>query len=71
MELQVSKGPERIAVPDLSGMSDRGAQSALEALGLKARGVQPPLFGGDRVSRQDPSPGTRVRRGTTVTYLLT
>ncbi|MXI17192.1 PASTA domain-containing protein, partial [Escherichia coli] len=66
--LQVSRGPERIAVPDLRDKTDAGAKAALAAAGLEGRGVRPPLFGGDRVSRQDPAPGTRVRRGTTVTY---
>ncbi|MCW2777104.1 MAG: serine/threonine protein kinase [Frankiales bacterium] len=69
--LQVSKGPERIVVPDLSGLTDAQAKARLEGLGLKGRGVTPPFFGGDTVSRQDPSPGSRVKRGSTVSYLLT
>ncbi len=69
--LQVSKGPERIAVPDLSGMTDAQAKAALTALGLKGDGVKPLFFGGDRVSQQSPSPGSRVKRGSTVRYLLT
>jgi serine/threonine-protein kinase len=71
VSLQVSRGPERITVPDLSGLSDAQARARLEGLGLGARGVRPPLFGGDTVSRQDPSAGERVKRGRTVTYLLT
>ena len=35
VELQVSKGPERIVVPDVEGQARADAEAALEALGLE------------------------------------
>ncbi|MCU1691546.1 MAG: protein kinase [Frankiales bacterium] len=67
--LQVSKGPERILVPDLGGLSDEAAKAALAAVGLKARSLRPFGFG-DSVSQQSPGGGSKVKRGSTVSYVL-
>lgn len=65
--LTVSKGPEKVAVPKVTDSSTAQARSALEAAGLKVKVNR--FFGGllDTVRGQDPSPGTQVPKGTTVT----
>jgi len=67
--LHVSKGPERISVPDLTGLSLDDAQSALDAAGLQLGTVD--HWRKDRVVKaQDPSPGDKVKRGTSVDLLF-
>jgi serine/threonine-protein kinase len=73
--LQVSKGPELVAVPELFGMTRKEARDALESLGLKAEfdgGGFGGLFGGGggQVTSQDPPPGTQVPEGSTVRMQL-
>lgn len=67
--LEVSKGPDLVAVPELRGMTRQGAQAALKAAGLKGRAFDIPNGSGTVVG-QDPAPGTMVRRGSTVTYYV-
>ncbi len=69
VRLVVSSGPEMVVVPDLAGLDQAQADAALAGRGLVGAGVQP-LFGDGRAAEQSPAPGTQVRRGTTVTYLL-
>ncbi|MEO8750776.1 MAG: Stk1 family PASTA domain-containing Ser/Thr kinase [Allobranchiibius sp.] len=65
--LTVSKGPELITVPDVTGKPTAKAKSALEALGLTVKVRR--YFGGlfDTVRATDPSAGTKVRKGSSVT----
>jgi len=68
LTLVVSKGPNTVRVPDVRGMSVEDATGALRFEGLEADIVnyEPKA----KVKRQDPSPKTSVRRGTTVTLFL-
>jgi serine/threonine-protein kinase len=64
----VSRGPDVVEVPDVRGMPVEVAVFELERAGLQADvvGYRPLRV----VKRQDPSPGTTVRRGETVTLFL-
>ena len=65
--ITVSKGPDVVIVPDLRGKKVEDAQRELAALGLQSK-VDRPFPGGPGVVRQtDPSAGTKVKRGSTVT----
>jgi len=67
VDLVVSKGPPPVVVPNLIDMNRAKAVDTLQALGLKVRvleGAATPL---DRVYSQDPSPGTKIPKGSTVT----
>ncbi|HVM53221.1 MAG TPA: PASTA domain-containing protein [Acidimicrobiales bacterium] len=65
--LVVSRGPDLVAVPDVVGMTYSDAYDRLEAAGFK---VAPPKGSGNRVVKTDPEPGTRIKRGSTVTVHL-
>lgn len=69
----LSKGPERFAVPDLSGMSQDEATSALGAQQL-APGVVSQEFDEEvakgQVVSSSPAPGTELRRDATVDLVL-
>ena len=69
VELVVSKGPELVEVPGLTGASADEATSQLEALGLEVEEVK---FFGDSatVVRQSPGGGDLVEPGSTVTLYL-
>jgi len=67
--LDVSKGPQLIAVPDVGGQSRAQAEAALTGAGLKVD-VKAADGGGGAVRFQDPAPGARVRKGTTVTVFV-
>ena len=65
VELRVSKGPERIPVPNVFGLELDAACTELQDLGLKCdpdSSYRP----GATVSGMDPQPGAKVARGTTV-----
>ncbi|GIG27412.1 serine/threonine protein kinase [Cellulomonas marina] len=66
----VSKGPELVEVPDLTGRQYDDAAAALEALGLRAdrTNVLGGIFG--TVRSQSVDPGDQVRKGTTVTLTV-
>lgn len=72
----VSKGPEPVSVPNLSGMSQGQAQSALNALGLtlvvSADTVPVPLNSGlvGNVAEQSPGQGQEVEVGSQVVVKL-
>ncbi|MEX2290688.1 MAG: Stk1 family PASTA domain-containing Ser/Thr kinase [Mycobacteriales bacterium] len=66
--LQVSKGPELITVPDVIGKKRKDAQQQLEALGLKVQVRAIP--GPGTVRSTDPEPGSKVRKGSTVTLYV-
>jgi serine/threonine-protein kinase len=66
--IQVSMGVPQVTVPDVTGKSRAEATAALQKLGLKVD-VQT-FVTGDRVWRQNPSAGSVVDQGSTVTLLL-
>jgi len=69
----VSRGSERVVVPDLQQKSLTTATQLLEAEGLVRGGVseQPSTdFAPGTVIRQTPGPGTRVQRGTSVSVVV-
>jgi serine/threonine-protein kinase len=64
VRVAVSKGPDLVTVPEVTGATVAEARAALEAAGLVAE-----IFPADaegRVITTDPGPGTQVRRGSTV-----
>ena len=66
VKVYVSKGPKTVAVPNLGGMTEDEAKAAIENAGLTV-GTR---AGKGRVVAQNPSPGTKVERGTPVDFLL-
>ena len=69
--LNVSKGPELFAVPNLDGLREDEARAKVEALGLKLNASRNPFAGNRaRVQYQSPAAGTKVKRGTSVTVFL-
>ncbi|MBE6475122.1 MAG: Stk1 family PASTA domain-containing Ser/Thr kinase [Actinomyces succiniciruminis] len=67
VDVVVSKGPEKVSVPDVVGMSEREAVTALEDAGLdpQVSRVMGGLF--DTVHSTDPSAGQSVEKGSQVT----
>jgi serine/threonine-protein kinase len=68
LTVQVSQGLPQVAVPDVTGMSEREAVAALASAGL-AHSTST-FITGDRVYRQSPSAGTVVDVRTEVSLLL-
>lgn len=68
--LTVSKGPEMVTVPDVTSKSEAEARSALESAGLTVdvNRVLGGLFGTARTT--EPTAGTSVRKGSTVTLYV-
>ena len=68
MQLQVSKGPERIVVPELEGQKRADAEAALKALGFKVavRAIPGPGI----VRSTQPRAGEPVKKGSTVTLFV-
>lgn len=68
--LQVSKGPETVAMPNLTGKQYAEAAAALEAIGLKAerRNILGGLFG--TVRDQSVPADQQVAKGTTITLTV-
>ncbi|WP_106275967.1 Stk1 family PASTA domain-containing Ser/Thr kinase [Geodermatophilus tzadiensis] len=66
--IQVSIGLPQVAVPDVTGMSEREAVAALDAAGLTH--TTSTFITGDRVYRQNPAAGTVVDVRTEVSLLL-
>jgi eukaryotic-like serine/threonine-protein kinase len=69
VQIVVSLGPQRFAMPDVVGMNEGPARSRLNGLGLEVRVVQLPA-GGNRVVGQDPPPGETVEAGEEVTIYV-
>ncbi|MFE9421855.1 Stk1 family PASTA domain-containing Ser/Thr kinase [Kitasatospora sp. NPDC006697] len=65
--LTLSKGPQPVAVPSVTGMSEGDATKALTAAGFKVRSTGLNFFGLSNVSDQSPSAGTMAPKGSTVT----
>ena len=73
INLSVSQGTEQVTVPDLSGMTASEARQALTKLGLQYQAgdaVYSDSVAENQVAQQDPAAGTKVAKGTTVTYNL-
>ena len=67
VDLTVSKGPEKVTVPDVTGKSQDEAKKALEDAGLKVE-VNKRLGGPfGTVRSTDPAPGSSVKPGSKVT----
>lgn len=66
--VQVSRGPDLVAVPDLAGMTLDQAEAALVAAGLELG--QDCCASNGRVVGSDPGAGAQVRRGTAVNIFL-
>ena len=64
----LSSGSDQVDVPDLSGMSQDQARSALKAVGLELGNVTSvdSEKDKDRIVDQDPATGTKVKKGSTV-----
>ena len=67
--LTVSRGPDLVEVPDLRGRTRDEATALLEGAGLEPRALDLP-DGSGAVLTQSPAPGTRVRRGSAVTFYV-
>lgn len=67
VRIRVSKGPELIELPDVSGRSVGRATATLRERGFAVVGVQGPPDG--TVQRTDPPAGRALRRGTEVTLV--
>lgn len=69
IKLTISKGPETVAIPNLVESSTSQAKEKLQSLGLEVIvKANPFLFSPrNKVSTIVPAPGTKVKRGTTVT----
>lgn len=73
VRLRVSLGPPMVEVPDLMGLPEEQAVETIRSLGLVLSEVRTVFrFGRDRgiVVEQDPTPGTRVDRGTAMVVVV-
>jgi eukaryotic-like serine/threonine-protein kinase len=70
--LQVSRGKERVAVPDVTGETEDNARSALEDAGLRVGKVTEEESEEETgtVTGQDPAAGASVTKGTAVTLTV-
>jgi serine/threonine-protein kinase len=66
----VSKGPDLVTVPRLTGKSEGDAKQILADLGLEVHVDK--VLGGvlGRVVAQNPHPGSEIRRGSVVTIAV-
>ncbi len=70
VSIVVSKGAERVSVPDVIGRTAIDAKAVLEAAGFKVELQYEPHSEAGTVLEQSPSPGTSVAKGSTVTLLV-
>jgi beta-lactam-binding protein with PASTA domain len=70
VDVVVSKGPDLVTVPDITGKSSEDAQKLLEAQGFKVKVNK--QFGGffDLTRSADPAVGQQVKRGSTITITV-
>ena len=71
--LIVSSGPEKVSVPNLVGMTEAQAEKALKDAGLVGEKKEQTVTDEDddgRVVDQDPDAGTKVNKGSKVTYFV-
>ena len=66
----VSKGPEKVAVPDVVGRQRQDARAALEAAGFTVQ--EEAILGGffGTVRQTDPAAGTMLKKGSVVTITI-
>jgi len=71
VRLLVSQGPEQVTVPDVTGLTRASAEARLrdEGLEVSAQEQESDVAEGDVIS-QNPTAGTRVSRGATVTIVV-
>jgi beta-lactam-binding protein with PASTA domain/predicted Ser/Thr protein kinase len=71
VRLLVSQGPEQVTVPDVTGLTRESAEARLrdEGLEVSAEEQESDVAEGDVIS-QNPSAGTKVTRGDTVTIVV-
>ena len=70
INLVVSKGPEIVTVPNLSGITYEKARQRLADLGLETRKAIDVPGGSGLVLQQTPGAGTEVQHGSTVTLFI-
>ncbi|MDZ4169721.1 MAG: Stk1 family PASTA domain-containing Ser/Thr kinase [Coriobacteriia bacterium] len=70
VRIVVSKGSERVPVPDVIGRTVIDATAVLEAAGFEVELTYEPHSEAGTVLDQDPSPGTAVTKGSTITLLV-
>jgi beta-lactam-binding protein with PASTA domain len=69
--ITVSKGQEKVEVPDVVGMDVKAARAALRGAGFKVTTVKEPTTGGDNtVTAQTPSGGSKADKGSEVTITV-
>ena len=68
----VSKGPEKIEVPDLKSLTPEQAEQSLSEKGLKGRSGDASYSDTEKglVFKQDQEPGSTLDKGSTVTYYI-
>jgi serine/threonine-protein kinase len=71
VELVVSKGPELVTVPGIRYLSTEDAVEKLEDLGFEVKQERASIYLSGQVAWEtDPAPGTRARRGSTITLYV-
>jgi len=74
LDLQISSGPDDVAVPSVKGQTEADATAAVKARGLDVEINPKSVPGGDpsvgRVVEQSPAGGSTVRSGTAVTLTI-
>jgi serine/threonine protein kinase len=69
--IQISRGPQKVTVPDVTGFATSAARSQLTGLGFKVKVVkQQSKAQPDTVFRQTPAGGTDAVKGSTVTIFV-
>ncbi|MFF4605460.1 Stk1 family PASTA domain-containing Ser/Thr kinase [Streptomyces sp. NPDC001339] len=68
--LTLSKGPEMVTVPDVTGKHTEDAKRELTALGFRVEVRKPWLFPQDEVDWQSVEPGRQAPKGGTITIKL-
>jgi beta-lactam-binding protein with PASTA domain len=69
--ITVSKGPEQVAVPDVTGQDVNAAKAALRAAGFKVKTVNQKQVGGNNtVTSQTPAAGQKAPKGSDVTITV-
>ncbi|GAB7034055.1 Stk1 family PASTA domain-containing Ser/Thr kinase [Streptomyces sp. NPDC021749] len=68
--LTLSKGPEMVPVPDVTGKNVEDAKKELTGLGFRVEVKKPFLFPQDEVDTQSVDPGEKAPKGSTITIKL-
>jgi beta-lactam-binding protein with PASTA domain/predicted Ser/Thr protein kinase len=69
--LTVSKGQQKVEVPDVTGMDVKAARAELRGAGFKVTTVKEPTEGGDNtVTDQTPAGGSKADKGSEVTITV-